>query len=493
MSPWRPSAPKWSTSVSPPELADGVGTGSMLDVMTSHPVPLRWGIVPPYLLRQLAECGEPIAAQAQFTLTRDQRHRQLRATVAAATQTMLPRAQRTAPSGPSREVFDAGNTERLPGRSARVEGDLATGDAAVDEAYDGFGETWRLYSEIFGRDSIDGAGMRLLGTVHYGQGYQNAFWNGSRMVFGDGDGEIFGRFTASLDVIGHELTHGVVEHTAGLTYYGQPGALNESISDVFGVLVAQFAAGQTADQADWLVGGDLLLPGVQGTALRSMLHPGTAYDDPRLGRDPQPDHMSGYVQTTDDNGGVHYNSGIPNRAFALAATRIGGPAWERAGQVWYDVLTGPKIRTDCDFATFAELTIAAAVVRYGEESAEAVAVRTGWAEVGVGTAIPAPTDSGDGTEVDPNADLLLRRTGGFAGIVRQRATTLAELPAADRRSWQGLLAGGTLPRLAAENRTYPDAFAYCVTCRAVDVDVELAEPVLPKPVKQLFERTLAGD
>ena len=124
--------------------------------------------------------------------------------------------------------------------------------------------------------------MALLGTVHYGEGYQNAFWNGERMVFGDGDGVIFGRFTASLDVIGHELTHGVTEHAAGLTYRNQSGALNESVSDVFGVLVAQYRAGQTAAEADWLIGADLLLPGVKGVALRNMLHPGTAYDDPRL-------------------------------------------------------------------------------------------------------------------------------------------------------------------------------------------------------------------
>lgn len=462
----------------------------MLDGMTSHPDPPRQGIVPPYLLHRLAEGEGPLAGPARFTLTCDARHRVHRAAAAATVHALLPARTAAAPAGPSREIFDADNTERLPGRSVRTEGGPATGDAAVDEAYDGFGATWRLYSEVYARNSIDDAGMRLLGTVHYGEGYQNAFWNGSRMVFGDGDGVIFGRFTASLDVIGHELTHGVIEHSAGLEYSGQSGALNESVADVFGSLVVQYASGQTADQASWLIGEDLLLPGVAGTALRNMLHPGTAYDDPRLGKDPQPAGMSGYVHTNDDNGGVHYNSGIPNRAFALAATTIGGHAWETVGRVWYEVLTG-EIAPDCDFAGFAELTIAAAVTRFGADSAEAVAVRTGWETVGV-TSGPTEAPSEPSSRVDPSADLLLRRTGGFAGIARQRNTTLAELPPPDRRAWQGLLAGDTLTVLATDSRTHPDAFTYCVTCTAADLDVELAEPTLPEHVKLLFERTLAG-
>ena len=125
----------------------------------------------------------------------------------------------------------------------------------------------------------------------------------------------------------------MTEHTAGLLYRGQPGALNESISDVFGVLVKQFALGQTAAEADWLVGAELLLPGVQGRALRDMQHPGTAFDDPNLGTDPQPAHMDDYVVTDSDFGGVHINSGIPNRAFVIAALTIGGPAWEDAGRI----------------------------------------------------------------------------------------------------------------------------------------------------------------
>lgn len=453
----------------------------------THP----WGpaahIVPPFLLRHLAESDAAIAPLARLTLDADGHQRSARASGHGAAPTVRPPGA-AAPAGPSREVADAGGTEQLPGRTVRSEGAPATGDAAADEAYDGFGATWRLFDEVYGRNSIDGAGLTLRGTVHYGRGYQNAFWNGSRMVFGDGDGEIFGRFTASLDVIGHELTHGVVERTANLTYSGQPGALNESMADVFGSLVAQYAAGQDAGEADWLIGADLLLPGVKGTALRSMLHPGTAYDDPRLGRDPQPDHMSGYVRTTDDNGGVHYNSGIPNRAFALAATTIGGPAWERAGRVWYDVLTGGELRSGSGFEDFAALSVAAALARYGD-GAEAAAIRAAWQAVGV---IGAPTSPGTPAGVDPRAELLVRRTGGVAGLVRERRTSLADLPRGDRRAWSGLLAGRTLPRLAATGSPVPDAFCYGVVCRDADLDVEVAEHVLPEEVRALLERTLRG-
>src|SRR5690606_30719624 len=136
----------------------------------------------------------------------------------------------------------------------RREGQPASGDVAVDEAYDGLGATFDLYSEVFGRNSIDGAGLRLRASVHYGRLYDNAFWDGERMVFGDGDGEVFGRFPRSLSVIGHGLTHGVTQFASGLVYRGQSGALNESVSDVFGALVEQYARGQTSEQAGWLIG-----------------------------------------------------------------------------------------------------------------------------------------------------------------------------------------------------------------------------------------------
>jgi Zn-dependent metalloprotease len=200
------------------------------------------------------------------------------------------------------------------------------------------------------------------------------------MVFGDGDGQIFGRFTQSLDVIGHELTHGVTQYEAGLDYQGQSGALNEHMSDVFGSLVKQFTLGQTAKKADWLIGAGLWAKGVKGVALRSMKAPGTAYDDPRIGKDPQPAHMDGYVDTQDDNGGVHINSGIPNHAFYLAAIGFGGKAWLKAGKVWYSALT-QTLRRDADFMVAAAATVDAAGTEFGNKGASVV--RTAWNKVGI--------------------------------------------------------------------------------------------------------------
>ena len=271
----------------------------------------------------------------------------------------------------------------LPGSLVRAEGAAAVSDIGANEAYDGLGATWNFYWDAYRRNSIDGAGLPLDGTVHYGEDYDNAFWDGERMVFGDGDGQVFRRFTSSLSVIGHELTHGVTQFTANLEYQGQSGALNESISDVFGVLVDQHSQGQTVETASWLVGPELFTDEVQGEALRSMKAPGTAYDDDVLGKDPQPAHMSEYVETRDDSGGVHLNSGIPNRAFYLASADIGGKAWEGAGQIWYDTITSGRLSPRSDFAAFASETSASAITRFGTESTEATAVATAWKTVGV--------------------------------------------------------------------------------------------------------------
>jgi Zn-dependent metalloprotease len=279
-----------------------------------------------------------------------------------------------------RTIRDAGHTQNPNGKIVRQEGQADTGDAAVDEAYAGFGDTYGFYWNAYQRDSIDGAGMPLNGTVHYGQDYDNAFWDGQRMVFGDGDGQLFNRFTIAVDVIGHELTHGVTEHEAALNYWGQSGALNEANSDVFGSLVKQFALGQTADQADWLIGAGLLADGVNGVALRSMKAPGTAYDDPVLGKDDQPAKMSGYVRTVQDNGGVHTNSGIPNHAFYLVATKLGGHAWERAGRIWYETICDPSMTPSTRFRKYARTTVAVAKRLYGDGE-ELQAVREAWAEV----------------------------------------------------------------------------------------------------------------
>jgi len=281
-----------------------------------------------------------------------------------------------------RTIYDAKHKQRLPGTLVRSEGKKALKDVAVNEAYDGSGMTYDFYLSVLQRNSVDGAGMRLDSTVHYSAQYDNAFWNGQQMVYGDGDGVLFDRFTKCLDVIGHELTHGVTQFSAGLAYHDQPGALNESFSDVFGTLIKQYALKQTASQADWLIGAGLFIPkaGVNRTALRSMKAPGTAYNDPQLGKDPQPAHMKNYVQGSFDNGGVHINSGIPNHAFYLAAAALGGNAWDVAGHIWYEALT-TALRSDAQFADAAAATRDIAQHRY--TAAAFKAVDDAWKAVGL--------------------------------------------------------------------------------------------------------------
>jgi len=340
------------------------------------------GIVPPYLLTRIARLDDERFAvavvAAQNALRHDEPMRAARLTLSIEGPDLVAQFD----DAPTRTISDAKSTETLPGTVVRREGSSPVRDVTANEAYDGLGSTFALYSEVFGRDSIDGRGLPLDATVHYGKLYDNAFWNGQRMVFGDGDGEIFGRFTNSLSVIGHELAHGVTQYSANLVYEGQSGALNESVSDVFGALVEQYATKQSSAQASWLIGEGLFTDQVEGSALRSMKAPGTAYDDDVLGKDPQPSHFDHYITTNDDNGGVHLNSGIPNRAFYLVAEALGGNAWDSAGSIWYDSITGGLAGTT-DFAAFAAATVAAAGKRFGAASAEVDAVKAGWSGVGV--------------------------------------------------------------------------------------------------------------
>ncbi|GAA4767803.1 M4 family metallopeptidase [Streptomyces sanyensis] len=352
-----------------------------------HALPAPCGIVPPHLLERLARSGGAAPAEAaRRTLETDARLRTAR---------RLDPAHRARAAGDAgdggdggdggtarRTLYDAGNRTLLPGVRVRSEGGEPVADACVNRVHAGLGATAALLHEVYGRRSLDGAGLPLEASVHYGEGYANASWDGRRLVLGDGDGEVFGDFTAAVDVIAHELAHGLTQHSAGLAHFGQPGALNESVSDVVGSLVKQRVLGQGAEEADWLVGAGLLGPRVPGAALRSLRAPGTAYDDALLGADPQPATMAGYVRTPRDNGGVHINSGIPNHAFYLLATRLGGPAWERAGRIWLDVLTGGRLHRDADFAAFARLTAAAAAERYGRGE-EHDAVLKAWSQVGV--------------------------------------------------------------------------------------------------------------
>ena len=342
-------------------------------------------IVPPHIMRSIVANGSKSqkAAAAQ-TLATDSTFRAMRAATMVGVPREVRRRRMTGLTASNqRTIFSAGKHQTLPGVVVRAEGSKPTGDPAVDEAYDGLGKTFDFFLKEFKRNSIDDEGLALNATVHYGDHYNNAFWNGQRMVFGDGDGDLFNRFTISLDVIGHELAHGVTEDETGLVYMMQPGALNEHLSDVWGSLIKQWSKKETAEEADWLIGAGLLAPGVHGTALRSMKAPGTAFDDPILGKDLQPGHMSKFVDTMQDNGGVHINSGIPNRAFYLAAAAIGGEAWKKVGRVWYAAVRDERIREDTKFADFAAVTIDIANHMSGLKKAEAKAVADAWAEVGL--------------------------------------------------------------------------------------------------------------
>lgn len=291
-----------------------------------------------------------------------------------------------APGGLHRAVYDANQRAVTPGQLVRAEGDAPTGDNAVDEAYDHAGYTYELFDQHYGRDSLDGHGLPLVLSVHYRRNHNNAYWNGSQMLFGDADGQLFvvGSFTRSLSVVGHELSHGVIRFSGGLVYSGQSGALNEHIADVFGALTDQHHRGDDANNASWRVGENTVVDpaGGPGQPLRSMRAPGTAYDHPVLGTDPQPYHMDGFVFTTRDYGGVHINSGIPNHAFYLLARYLGGNAWERAGQIWYDALQALN-DPNASFVKWADETINAALTRYGVNSDEHLFTRRAWKLVGV--------------------------------------------------------------------------------------------------------------
>ncbi|MFE2581812.1 M4 family metallopeptidase [Streptomyces sp. NPDC059378] len=338
-------------------------------------------IVPPHLLNHLARAENPsLREPARHTLALDAAQRVQRRLTAEIGTNGAP-ADRAA-DHPQRTICDVEHRQDLPGKRRRAEGEADVRDTSVNHAYDGLGATFDFYRQTLSRLSIDGSGLPLDASVHYLQEYDNAFWDGEQMVFGDGDGRIFGDFTQSPDVIGHELTHGVTQYTANLAYTGQSGALNEHLSDVFGSLVEQYAKGETAEQANWLIGEELLRPDVQGVALRSMKAPGTAYDDDELGKDPQPAHMDDFVHTFADNGGVHINSGIPNRAFYLTAAQLGGHAWDAAGRIWYEVLTGGELTSDADFTSFARLTLDTADA-HGPQQRDAVV--HAWDTVGVPT------------------------------------------------------------------------------------------------------------
>ncbi len=242
----------------------------------------------------------------------------------------------------SRSVYTAGGGNVLPGTLQRSEGGPDVGDADADNAYLYSGTTYDYYLSVHGRDSFDNAGAALISTVHFddvpgGLPYRNAFWNGTQMVYGDG-------YALADDVVAHELTHAVTERSARLLYWYQSGALNESMSDVFGETVdIETGNGTDTDAVRWLMGEDL--PASIGV-IRNMMTP-TALGDPGKMSDPQFWCVTnGYTSPFGDSGGVHINSGIPNHAYALAVDggsyngrTVTGIGFLKAGKIWYRALT----------------------------------------------------------------------------------------------------------------------------------------------------------
>ena len=286
------------------------------------------------------------------------------------------------PGKSARRVYDCRRGWEFDAHLARDEGADPVGTpASVDLAYDHVGETRDWFAAVLERSGIDNLGSDIVVNANFGQDFGNAFWDGTRIVFGTGDGVVFSDFSASLDVAGHEMTHGVVQYTAGLEYQSQSGALNEHFADVAGSLVEQRAQGLDAGTANWLIGDEIMAPDLYGEALRSMAHPGTAYDNPVLGKDPQPAHMDDYFAGPEDNQGVHINSGIPNRAFYLAAMEIGS---EPAGRIWFAALA--RMGPTATFLDAARIVCEQARVaaRDGVASRQAAqAVRAAWRAVGV--------------------------------------------------------------------------------------------------------------
>jgi Thermolysin metallopeptidase, alpha-helical domain/Thermolysin metallopeptidase, catalytic domain len=292
--------------------------------------------IPPHMSKKVAETDKSFNAGIKVDTT-------LRA----------DRQSAVAPSGPIR-VYTASNKVAIPGSLVQGGNDEAA-ERVKGNAY--------LISQLLGTDEFPD------GVVHYGREYANAFFNGNYLVFGEGDGAVFGDFTKALDIMAHEFGHALVSLGPGLVYSGESGALNEHLADVFGACVQQWVK---QDQHDWRIGEEILVDGA--SAVRHMLHPGTAYDNDVLGRDPQPGHMNQYKKIRADNGGVHINSGIPNRAFALLCEKTGEPSWGRPLAMWRRAMEdlGPR-------STFKQLALATWTHSGGLNPA----VREAWAEVGI--------------------------------------------------------------------------------------------------------------
>ncbi|WP_339704451.1 M4 family metallopeptidase [uncultured Kriegella sp.] len=280
-------------------------------------------IVPPHILEELAKRGNTACKKALNDTRRINQKRN---------ESLNHLLQRNVVDGNgARFVYDSKNQYEQRQILIRKEGDEKVADSVVNQAFDTSGFVREYFKETFDLNSMDGNGMDIISNVHYGIDYNNAYWDGDEMTYGDGDGLEFTSFANAIDVVAHELTHGVTQFLANLEYFSQPGALNEHFSDVFATIIKQKYLNQTISEADWLIGDTVVTDSFPGVAIRSMKAPGTANDF-----DSQPDHMDNYYSGAQDNQGVHINSGIPNKAFYLCCLEIG---IEDCALIWFETLS----------------------------------------------------------------------------------------------------------------------------------------------------------
>lgn len=347
--------------------------------MHGCPNPLHC-ILPPYVLDHMMD--SPDAEVRKLGIEAIARSAAMRATRSTLSLAPMLMAIPSLDSKKHRLVYDLENrgTTWLPGKLVRSEGSPRSKDTAVNEAYDHAGSTYDFFQKVFGRNSLDDHGMTLVSSVHVGSRFNNAFWNGEQMAYGDGDQQIFRRFTRSLDVVGHELAHGVVSFTSNLEYRDEPGALNEHFADVFGVLVKQWKKKQDVKTATWLIGAEIMGPKTGAKALRTFKDEKAYEKDPLLGTDPQPKNLKNKYKGSADSGGVHFNSGIPNHAFFRVAQALGGKAWEKPGQIWYKSLLA--LHRESGFQEMVATTTMNAGALFGSGSLEQKAVIQAWKDVG---------------------------------------------------------------------------------------------------------------
>lgn len=282
----------------------------------------RCHIVPPYILEELAKRGSHSCKR-----TLNDSHRILEKRNTALNQILT---KDFFVDNGDRLIYDCKNQFQQRVSLILQEGGSEVDDKVANAAYATSGFVREYYKNTFGLNSVNGAGMDLVSNIHFGVDYNNAYWDGDEMTYGDGDNKEFKDFASAIDVVAHELTHGVTQFLANLEYSGQSGALNEHFSDVFGTVVKQQYHKQTIANADWLIGDSVVTKNFPGIAIRSMSAPGTANEFDR-----QPDHMKNFYTGTADNGGVHINSGIPNRAFYLSCQEIG---IEACALIWFQTL-----------------------------------------------------------------------------------------------------------------------------------------------------------